>query len=84
MLGGKNDLFALAGKLKESGKESPILYSACGTEDFTYPDNVKLKNHIQELGLPMTFVDGPGAHTWDFWNEYIEKALTFVQEQRGK
>ena len=83
VLGGKNDLFALANRLKESGKEAPVFYSACGTEDFTYPDNVKLKDHMQSLGLPLTFVDGPGAHTWDFWNEYIEKAVAFVQERRG-
>ena len=38
---------------------------------------------MQSLGLPLTFVDGPGAHTWDFWNEYIEKAVAFVQERRG-
>lgn len=77
-IGGENDLFALATKLRESGKRMPTFYSACGTEDFTYEGNVQLRDHMKELGFDLTWVEGPGAHTWDFWNTYIEKVLDWL------
>ncbi len=77
-IGGENDLFALAENLKKSGKQMPKVYSACGTEDFTYEGNAQLRDHMLRLGYNLTWVEGPGAHTWDFWNAYIEKVLVWL------
>lgn len=77
-IGGKDDLFALAGHLKQSGKDLPKFYSACGIQDFTYEGNIKLRDHMIELGYDLTWAEGPGAHTWDFWNTYIEKVLDWL------
>lgn len=78
-IGGENDLFALAEQCKASGKPMPVVYSACGTEDFTFEGNAQLRDHMKALGYDFTWVEGPGAHTWDFWNEYIAKAIGWLK-----
>ena len=82
IIGSKNDLFALAEKLKDSDKVPPYFYSACGTEDFTYGGNAQFRDHLKELGFDLTYEEGPGAHTWDFWNEYIAHVLDWIDDLR--
>ena len=71
VLGSDNDLFALAERHVNSGRVLPKLYSACGTEDFTFDGNVKFKEHMLSLGYDFTWVQDPGSHTWDYWNDHI-------------
>ncbi len=71
------DLFYLA---EETDKKAlkPRVYMAVGTEDFLYKDNVALKEKFESLNYDYTYVEAPGAHTWEFWDEYIEKALEWM------
>jgi len=78
VLGSDNDLFALAERLKASGRVLPKLYSACGTEDFTFEGNVKFKNHMLDLGYDFTWVQDPGSHTWDYWNDHIKMVCDWL------
>lgn len=39
----------------------------------------KLKPSWEELGLDLTFEEGPGIHDWDFWDEYIQHAIKWLQ-----
>ena len=34
---------------------------------------------MEELGLDLTFEEGPGIHDWDFWDEYIQYAIKWLQ-----
>lgn len=79
ILGSENDLFAVSERLKASGRPLPKLYSACGTEDFTYKGNVEFKNHLQNLGYDITWVADKGAHTWDYWNDHIRMICDWLQ-----
>ena len=55
----------------DSGKEIPRIFSCCGTEDFTFDGCVKFVEYARQIGLPVTFETGPGAHTFDFWDFWI-------------
>lgn len=72
-----NDLFYLAGKAS-SGNFCPEIYQCCGTEDFLYNDNLKFRDHLNSLGVKHTYEEGPGAHTWSYWDEHVKKALKFL------
>ncbi|WP_088105591.1 alpha/beta hydrolase [Halalkalibacter urbisdiaboli] len=76
MKGSVNDLFANAERLAQSDQERPELYMWCGTEDFLYEHNVRFKDHALKLGLPLTYEEGPGDHTWKHWDRCIEHILT--------
>lgn len=72
-----DDLPAVARRLIQSGKEMPRFYMACGTEDFLYQTNQAFLTEFQRpLGL--VYEEKPGNHTWDFWDEYLQKALRWM------
>lgn len=84
--GSDKDYYALAEKLKESGKPVPEIYLCCGTEDSLLPKNRAYAKYLKELGLPVTYEEGPGKHDWDFWNTYIEKIIDWLplaEEKEG-
>jgi putative tributyrin esterase len=72
--GSRDDLFALA--QEAAGRNSlPRLFQCCGTEDFLYQDNTRYRDHCLELGLPLTYEEGPGNHEWGYWDRNIERVI---------
>jgi len=78
--GSKNDLFAQLKKLKDDGVDIPKLYMACGVDDRLYPINLKFQDFARSNSVEMTYVEGPGDHSWAFWDEYIQKALIWLDQ----
>ncbi len=78
LVGSESDLPAVARRLIASGQPMPRFYMACGTEDFLYQDN---RRFLAEFGesLGITFEEGPGGHTWDFWDAYIQRVLAWIR-----
>ncbi len=74
----ENDLKFLAKKLVESGKSMPRYYSCCGTEDFTYDGVIKFQAYAKEIGFPLVYEEGPGAHTWDFWDQWLRRIIDWM------
>lgn len=68
----------IAKKLKEEKTEFPKMYLACGLDDPLLPPNRKFRDAMSELGVNVTYEEGPGAHEWDFWNRYIKKVLDWL------
>jgi len=75
--GGENDLFSLAKAVASRGR-CPRLYQWCGTEDFLYGDNVRFRDHAKSCGLPLTYSEGPGDHSWGHWDRQIEAFLEWL------
>jgi S-formylglutathione hydrolase FrmB len=73
-----NDLFYLADKVAESGKERPRLYICCGTEDFLYNDNQLFLNKVRKLNYDVTYKEGPGNHNWEYWDTMIQDILKWI------
>lgn len=76
--GSVNDLFSGAERLARSDKQRPDLYMWCGTEDFLYDANVRFKEHVLKLGLPLTYEEGPGDHQWKYWDQCIQRVLQWL------
>lgn len=74
----RNNLFYLIDELSKTDAPKPAIYQACGTEDFLYEANQNFKAKISEFDFNYKYEEGPGAHTWDFWDEYIQKAMDFL------
>ena len=77
--GTESDLFHVAQKLVRSRKPRPRLYQWCGTEDFLYADNLLFRNHARKIKLAVDYSEGPGSHTWDMWDQQIEKVLAWMK-----
>ncbi|MBS4177543.1 alpha/beta hydrolase [Lederbergia citrea] len=80
----ENDIFFLTKQLAESTGVKPHLFQACGTEDFLYEDNVKYKNYANELGVDLTYEEGPGGHEWAYWDRNIQRVLDWLPIESNK
>lgn len=70
------DLLTLADRVALlPAEEQPRLYQWCGTEDHLYAENVAFRDHAQARGLNLLYEEGPGDHTWGYWDTAIERAL---------
>ena len=76
--GSRHDVYHLAGKVARTKSARPLLYQCCGTEDFLYQDNLRFKAHAEQLGLPLTYEEGPGEHEWGYWDRMIRRVLAWV------
>lgn len=75
----EENLFYLADKQSKNPLR-PRIFMGVGTEDFLYNDNVKLKEKLEKLGYDLTYMESPGTHCWDFWDEYIRYVLKWLFE----
>lgn len=78
LIGSCNDLFALLPKLVKQSVSLPKLYMACGTDDDLYEMNRKFQDLAKEHSVHLTYEEGQGAHTWEFWDVYFRRALDWL------
>jgi S-formylglutathione hydrolase FrmB len=76
--GSDADPKALAKKIVDSGAPRPNVYIACGTEDFLIAGSKDLSAYMTSIGYDHTYAEGPGIHSWDFWDTFVEKALVWL------
>lgn len=80
--GSDKDPKALLLKLKEEGRPVPKMYLCCGTEDGLVTANRDFRDFLNENGVDLTYVEGPGKHDWAFWDTYIKKVLDWLPLNR--
>lgn len=68
----------LVKKLKEEGKDIPRIYLTCGLQDSLLKANREMRDFLKEQGADVTYVEGEGAHEWDFWNRSIKDVLEWL------
>ena len=73
--GSEHDLFRAAELLREN---RPELWMWCGTEDFLYGANLRMRDHLRALGYPLTYSEGPGDHQWRYWDVQIQHVLDWL------
>ena len=73
----EHDLFYLTEQAAKKAVK-PKLYMWCGTGDYLYADNVRLKEHIEKLDLDYTYEESPGSHCWDYWDVQIQRVLEWM------
>lgn len=72
------DLLKTATALVASGRPAPALFQCCGTDDFLYEQNRSFRLHAASIGLPVEYREGPGAHSWDYWDARIQDVLAWL------
>ncbi len=78
LLGSDKDPSALLRGLVARGEPVPALYVSCGTEDFLLPASRAFRELAASLGVPATYVEGPGGHDWDFWDAHIKRFIDWL------
>jgi putative tributyrin esterase len=75
-----NNLFELSSKLiyRRKGKPFPHIYLACGTEDSLHSHAISYRDHALKCGFEVHFEDGPGGHSWAYWDHHIAKVLAWL------
>jgi S-formylglutathione hydrolase FrmB len=53
------------------------IFVSCGVNDFAIGENRDFHQALVLLGIDHSYVEHPGAHTWDYWNSHIEEHLLF-------
>ncbi|MCB2294098.1 acetylesterase [Clostridium algoriphilum] len=76
--GSDKDPEALIINLKKRNSSIPKIYMACGTEDSLLEVNHRYRDFLISEKIGATYVESSGGHTWDFWNEYIEKSIIWA------
>ena len=60
-------------------QERPKIMQICGTEDFLYQENIVFRDLIQSLNAyDYSYDEGPGTHTWEFWDKRIQQILKWL------
>lgn len=65
-------------KASGTGCEMPRIYLACGTEDELLDSNRSFASFLRQREADHCYEEGPGAHNWRFWNEYIVHGLDWL------
>jgi S-formylglutathione hydrolase FrmB len=75
----ENDLLELALALRRTRPQwpGPALYIDCGTEDFLYDANARLRAFFREVDVPYEYHEGPGGHSWEYWAARLPEQLRF-------
>ena len=64
--------------IKDGTKPIPKLYQWCGTEDFLYKDNLRMRDHLKSLGYDLVYKDSEGNHNWYYWDKWIQDVLEWL------
>ena len=81
MRGSEMDTVYMLEKRLREGTPLPKFYVCCGEQDYLLPVNRHFRD-IFEGRLDMIYVEGEGAHKWEYWDEHIQKILKWLPIQR--
>ncbi|SDB80946.1 S-formylglutathione hydrolase FrmB [Pelagirhabdus alkalitolerans] len=76
--GSMHDIFHLTRKLDQSDEPKPMLYQACGTEDFLFEENIAFKELTDSLSLDVKTTFDSGTHEWGYWDYHIQEVLNWL------
>ena len=83
LIGTDKDIYALVEKNLAENRAMPRMFQACGTEDFAWDINEKMRDYFYSKNLDLTWEQGPGIHCWEFWSIYIKKLIDWLPLDRG-
>lgn len=80
-----NNVFMIAGKMTpEQIKTLPMIYQACGTEDFLYVGNVQFLGVLKKKKIKHEYRELPGAHNREFFDPQVREFLEVASRHLGK
>ncbi|MGZ9583395.1 alpha/beta hydrolase [Paenibacillus marinisediminis] len=76
--GTEEDLLHLLQTCDKAEGPKPKLYQCCGTEDFLYAENQDFLEAVRDTSIEHEYHEGPGDHTWEYWDEHIQHVLKWL------
>lgn len=74
------DLVHLARRLVQGGAPRPRMYACCGSADRLYANNLRFRQHAQDLGLDIDWELHPGRyHDWSYWDQQIVRVFDWLR-----
>ena len=78
----EHDPFLLLDKVPPA--DMPMLYLACGGQDFLIGDNRAFVDLLATRKIPYEYREiSPRVHSWDFWDDQIRIFLGLLRQQPG-
>lgn len=77
IIGSLDDLPFQLDRQWAAGTPLPKFFLSCGQQDFCYNWNVAFRDAFGGR-LDLTWHEEPGAHTWDYWDRNIRRALEWL------
>ena len=68
-------------KNEAAGIRNPVVYMACGTEDFLIEPNHMMRDFLSEHGADFKYEEGPGVHDWNFWTPHTYTGIEYLLEK---
>ncbi len=78
---GRDDLFALVGKLRPS--KMPAIRFDCGEADFLLEFNRLFHQHLTKLQVEHGYEEFSGDHNWEYWDKHVQEGITFHRKSLG-
>ena len=50
----------------------------CGTEDFLYDMNLRMREHLATLGYSIDYSESSGDHQWFYWDRELPRMLDWL------
>ena len=62
----------------DPNRHFPDFYVCCGRQDSLLEANRRIAAALKEAGANVTYEDGEGGHQWEFWDEFIQHVLPWL------
>lgn len=79
--GSEEDILGNIKKIVDRGENFPRVYHSCGDNDFLLEAAHFTRDTFNSYeGNPFDYVyeEDPGAHTWEYWDDHIQKFLAYA------
>lgn len=73
-----NDPWWMLAKAVQEKKNLPLIFDGCGTDDRIYAAYRAFLDYADSLGVKIDRWEAPGWHSWDFWNQGLEKFFEWL------
>lgn len=73
-----NNLFLAATNLCESDAPRPEIYIACEKQNLSYNSNIRFKEHLLSLRIPVTYKEDYRNGGWEYWDACIKDMLKWL------
>ncbi len=61
--------------------ENPIIYMACGAQDFLLEPNHRMRDFLKKQKAHFFYEENDGVHDWNFWNPHAEKGIRYLLKE---
>ncbi len=73
----KNSIINMIDTIKKNGL---AIFIDCGVDDFLIAGNRELHQRLVYNGTPHDYIERPGGHSWEYWQNALPSHLLFFQK----